>query len=92
MSMFHKKHDANRVYKAEFITDSQFDADFGAVIEIGREEQIEEYEGTYVVEPIFESQTLETSGKKMADDLTVNEIAVRTVQNLSGGMTVTIGG
>lgn len=92
MAMFRAKFITNEPYDAEFISGGQFDTDFGSIIEVGREEKIEEYEGLYEVEPTFNEQTLETSGKKMTDDVTVNEIAVRSVQNLSGGMTVTIGG
>lgn len=92
MAVFRAKFITIEPYDVQFISDGQFDTDFGTIIEVGHGEKIEEYDGVYTVEPLFENQTLETSGKKMADDVTVNEIAVRVVQNLSGGMTVTIGG
>lgn len=50
------------------------------------------YAGPYVVEPKFEDQTLETSQKFMTADVTVKEIAVSRTTNLSGGITVYIGG
>lgn len=49
------------------------------------------YDGDYVVDPRFVSQTLETQGKVMRDDVTVNEIAVSAVQNPQGGNTIWIG-
>lgn len=51
-----------------------------------------EYLGPYIVDPIFETITLETNDKKMTDDVTVNPIAVSRTSNLSGGITVYIGG
>lgn len=49
------------------------------------------YDGDYVVDPRFVSQTLETQGKVMRDDVTINEIAVSAVQNPQGGNTIWIG-
>lgn len=53
---------------------------------------IEPYEGDYVIDPTFEIQILETSGKRMTDDITVNDIKVYSVSNPYGGRTVYIGG
>lgn len=50
------------------------------------------YEGTYVVDPTFEQQTLQTTDKYLADDVTVNAINVVRVSNEAGGKTVYIGG
>lgn len=50
------------------------------------------YGGEYTVEPDWETQTLQTRGYLMADDVTVEGIYINSVQNLSGGNTVYIGG
>lgn len=50
------------------------------------------YTGEYVVDPDFTGTVLQTSGKKMLDDVTVNAIEVARVSNPSGGKTVYIGG
>ena len=52
----------------------------------------EMYEGETVVEPIlYNSVILETRGKVMPDDVTVNPIRILDVDNPAGGYTVTIG-
>lgn len=53
---------------------------------------VEPYVGQYEIEPTFESQVLPTSGKRMLDDLLINEIRVSKVSNPFGGNTVYIGG
>ena len=50
-----------------------------------------EYEGTYIVEPTFEAQALETTKKSLYDDIKVNEIRLTEVVNPAGGKTFTIG-
>ena len=50
------------------------------------------YTGEYVVDPDFTGTVLQTSGKKMLRDVTVNAIEVVRVSNPSGGKTVYIGG
>ena len=52
---------------------------------------IEVYDGDYIVDPHFNTQTLETKNKAMRDDVTINEIAVSKVTNPQGGNTVWIG-
>ena len=51
----------------------------------------EEYEGSYVVTPKVEAQTLETKQKLMADDVTIKEIPFYDTSNNAGGTTVYIG-
>lgn len=53
---------------------------------------IEPYEGDYVVDPAFEIQILDTIGKRMTDDIIINDIKVYSVSNPYGGRTVYIGG
>lgn len=53
---------------------------------------VEPYKGEYEVDPTFEPQTLFTAGKRMLDNLLVNEIRVSKVSNPFGGNTVYIGG
>lgn len=50
------------------------------------------YTGDYTVDPDFRSKTLETKGKTMGEDVTVNPIEVTRVSNPSGGTTIYIGG
>lgn len=50
------------------------------------------YNGVTEVTPDFEGLTLQTSHKIVANDITVNPIQVENVSNLSGGITVFIGG
>ena len=49
------------------------------------------YEGSYEVTPSSEKQILDTDGKLMSEDLTINEIPVSEVSNNQGGTTITIG-
>lgn len=50
------------------------------------------YTGEYTVDPTFDTQTLETTGKRMLDDVTINAIGVSRTSNPEGGITVYIGG
>lgn len=49
------------------------------------------YEGEYEVTPRLGSQTLDTDGKVMVEDLIVHEIPVVKTTNIQGGQTVLIG-
>ena len=49
------------------------------------------YDGPTVVDPRKEVQILETKNKALLDDITVKQIYRLDTQNLSGGVTVTIG-
>ena len=50
------------------------------------------YEGPYtVVSELYDPQTLETSGKRMTDNMTVEPIPVTWTTNPYGGQTVVIG-
>jgi hypothetical protein len=49
------------------------------------------YEGTYVVTPITDSITLETSQKYMESDVVVEKIPYGEVSNSAGGVTASIG-
>ena len=81
--------------KEEFPLDSQdgeeieFDLDTPIIVE---HTGADPYTGAYVVEPTFETQTLQTKNKFMRKDIEVDAIAVSRVSNLSGGTTVYIGG
>lgn len=50
------------------------------------------YTGEYEIAPDFTGTTLNTANRYMTDDVTVNPIQVESVSNLSGGVTVYIGG
>ena len=61
-------------------------------IRIGKAEPLPSYTGEYVITPLpFVSQTLETRGKSMIDDVTVREIPYYETSNISG-KTIYIGG
>ena len=62
---------------------------FGEIVPI---DDLPAYTGAYDVDPKFTAQKLETKGKKMLDDVTVEAIEVQRVSNTSGGKTVYIGG
>ena len=62
---------------------------FGEIVPI---DDLQAYTGAYDVDPKFTAQKLETNGKKMLDDVTVEAIEVQRVSNTSGGRTVYIGG
>lgn len=49
------------------------------------------YEGEYEVTPRVYTQSLDTDGKLMSDDVTVHEIPVTRTSNPQGGLTVVIG-
>lgn len=67
-----------------------FSADFGE-IQIVAAGDAEHYTGEYIVTPDTESQTLETAGKLLDDNVTIKEIPFYNVSNNSGGSTVYIG-
>lgn len=52
--------------------------------------EVPEYEGSYVVIPDTQSQTLETKDKRMADDVLVREIPYYETSNPQNGLTVYI--
>ena len=61
-------------------------------VRIGKSEPLEPYTGEYIITPApFTSQTLETRGKSMSDDVTVREIPYYETSNISG-ITIYIGG
>lgn len=62
-----------------------------AVVAIPLAAQIDAYEGDYEVTPRIDSQTLETAGKRMKDNVQIKAIPFFDVSNNSGGSTVYIG-
>ena len=61
---------------------------------IGSPEQVPfpYYDGEYNIMPDWDDITLETEQKSMAENVTVQKIPYHETTNLSGGITVTIGG
>lgn len=51
----------------------------------------EAYDGSYEVDPDWMEQTLQTSGKRMENDVTVNAIYKAETSNPAGGITIFIG-
>lgn len=58
---------------------------------IQRGSSYDSYSGEYVVDPWFESKTLETKDRIMSDNVTINKIGVSKTPNEGGGFTVYIG-
>lgn len=52
----------------------------------------EKYEGDVIITPLaYQQQSLETAGKLVETNITVKEIPIAEVTNISGGKTVIIG-
>ena len=68
------------------------EGELGAVTVIHDGGTVPPYTGEYIVDPAFDPQTLETTGKRMLDDVTVKAIGVSRTTNPAGGITVYIGG
>ena len=68
-----------------------FHLKIGEFIEQGTVD-VDIYDGDYEVTPMIRSQTLETNGKLMEDNVLVLSIPYWETSNLSGGKTVYIGG
>ena len=71
---------------------SEIQVGFGTaeVVDVGK--KIPPYDGEYDVTPGLVSQVLDTSGKRMSGDITVQEIPFTETGNLGGGYTAIIGG
>lgn len=70
--------------------EGELSGDEGLIAEIVSFE-VDPYEGEYEVTPRLDSQTLDTDGKVMVEDLIVHEIPVVKTTNIQGGQTVLIG-
>ena len=77
--------------EAELDNDDEIDVELDTAI-IVYEDEAEPYSGNYSITPDFETQVLQTQGKRMRNDVTVVPIPVSRTTNLSGGTTVYIGG
>lgn len=75
-----------------FSEDEFVDVSFENAYEISPSKPIESYTGPYQITPHSYEQTLETTQKKMNQNLTIRKIPYAPVANASGGITVTIGG
>ena len=73
-------------------TDSQkIDTEFSEFQEISVIDEIEAYDGPYVVTPAIDSQVLSTAQKRMTDNMTVKAIPYFQTSNPQMGETVYIG-
>lgn len=77
-------------YELDYEETESLDFDLEMAINVNSIEG-EHYQGTYLVDPNFATQTLETRNKVMDDDVTVNPIYVGQTTNVGGGYTVYIG-
>jgi hypothetical protein len=67
------------------------DGEMGVITKV-TEYDVPSYTGQVVVNPKFEPVILQTAGKVMNQNVTVNAIEVQEMSNTSGGLTVYIGG
>lgn len=54
--------------------------------------EVEYYEGVYDVTPLITSQVLPTNQKFMNDDVRIDMIPTREIDNAAGGVTFIVGG
>ena len=81
-----------RSFFADLHTDSQkIDTEFSEFQEISVIDEIEAYDGPYVVTPAIDSQVLSTAQKRMTDNMTVKAIPYFQTSNPQMGETVYIG-
>lgn len=52
---------------------------------------VADYEGSYDVTPLITSQILQTQNKRMVNDLTIEMIPTREINNAYGGVTFIVG-
>lgn len=70
---------------------AQFDLRFQHFQRIIRRDDVDYYDGDYVVTPAVTAQTLSTREKYLEQDVTIKEIPYFEVGNTVGGATVFIG-
>ena len=81
-----------RSFFTDLHTDSQkIDTEFSEFQEISVIDEIEAYDGPYVVTPTIDSQVLPTAQKRMTDNMTVKAIPYFQTSNPQMGETVYIG-
>lgn len=81
-----------RSFFTDLHTDSQkIDTEFSEFQEISVIDEIEAYDGPYVVTPAIDSQVLSTAQKRMTDNMTVKAIPYFQTSNPQMGETVYIG-
>lgn len=82
----------DRSFSTDLHTDSQkIDTEFSEFQEISVIDEIEAYDGPYVVTPAIDSQVLPTAQKRMIDNMTVKAIPYFQTSNPQMGETVYIG-
>lgn len=81
-----------RSFFTDLHTDSQkIDTEFSEFQEISVIDEIEAYDGPYVVTPAIDSQVLSTAQKRMTENMTVKAIPYFQTSNPQMGETVYIG-
>lgn len=82
----------DRSFFTDLHTDSQkIDTTFSEFQEVSVIDEIEAYDGPYVVTPAIDSQVLPTAQKRMTDNMTVKAIPYFQTSNPQMGETVYIG-
>ena len=82
----------DRSFFTDLHTDSQkIDTEFSEFQEVSVIDEIEAYDGPYVITPAIDSQVLPTAQKRMTDNMTVKAIPYFQTSNPQMGETVYIG-
>lgn len=82
----------DRSFFTDLHTDSQkIDTEFSEFQEVSVIDEIEAYDGPYVVTPAIDSQVLPTAQKRMTDNMTIKAIPYFQTSNPQMGETVYIG-
>ena len=82
----------DRSFSTNLRSDSQkIDTEFSEFQEVSIIDEIEAYDGPYVVTPAIDSQVLPTAQKRMIDNMTVKAIPYFQTSNPQMGETVYIG-
>ena len=81
------------VFKIGFSpTKSVFQVEFDTAVEIKEYTGVDVYDGEYTLTPETTDQVLLTKEKLLKENVTVKAVPTQSVDNLSGGKTITIGG
>ena len=83
----------NQRLPIEFQSNNQsFEVAFDAIQKVILRPDTDRYEGTYDVTPLITSQVLPTNRKFMEDDVRIDMIPTKEINNASGGVTFIVGG
>lgn len=83
----------NALFEADFETsNADFSTDFSSVqVYIKSDHDMEHYEGDYDITPLITTQVMGTKDKIMDDDVTIEMIPTKEIENEAGGVSFIIG-